>query len=110
LSTTAVISPLPARLSNRPLALGGRVADRALAIVRGVVSASPAPDRELLRSLFGLTAAEAEIAPALVGGANRAAVAALWNSSLATVRTQVRAILEKTGHAGHARLPALQIS
>lgn len=94
---TVVISPLPARLSDNPLATGGRVANRALAIVREVVSASHAPDRELLRSLFGLTSAEADVACALVGGTTKASVAALRQSSLTTVRTQVRAILEKTG-------------
>lgn len=93
---TILVSPLPSRLTGTP-GTAGRVGGRALAIVRELPVSPRAPSGELLRSLFGLTAAEAEVACALVGGATKASVAARRRSSLSTVRTQVRAILEKTG-------------
>jgi DNA-binding NarL/FixJ family response regulator len=54
---------------------------------------------DLLRGLFGLTRAEAEVARALSGGATKRAVAAARGLREATVRTQVRAVLDKTGAA-----------
>ncbi|WP_270936320.1 LuxR C-terminal-related transcriptional regulator, partial [Falsiroseomonas oryzae] len=53
----------------------------------------------LLRELFGLTAAEAEVARALAGGATKAEVAGARGLRETTVRTQVRSVLAKTGAA-----------
>jgi DNA-binding CsgD family transcriptional regulator len=53
----------------------------------------------VLRDLFGLTAAEAEVARALAGGATKSSVALARGIAETTVRTQVRAVLTKTGAA-----------
>lgn len=53
----------------------------------------------VLRELFGLTRAEAEVARALTGGATMARVAAARGLRETIVRSQVRAVLEKTGAA-----------
>jgi DNA-binding CsgD family transcriptional regulator len=59
------------------------------------------PPRELsltvLRSLFGLTPAEARVAGGLASGATVAQLATRASVSRNTVRSQVRGILEKTG-------------
>ena len=54
-------------------------------------------DTEVLCDVFKLTRAEAEVARELIGGATKEAVAARRNARETTVRTQVRAILAKTG-------------
>ncbi len=93
-----LVTPLPARLADAPLSLAGRVPGRALLMLRPL-GAAAAPRIGLLRDLFGLTAAEAEVARALAGGASKAAVAATRGIAETTVRTQVRAVLAKTGAA-----------
>jgi DNA-binding CsgD family transcriptional regulator len=93
-----LVMPLPARLAEAPLTLGGRVPGRALVLLRELGLAA-APRAAVLRDLFGLTAAEAEVARALAGGASKAAVAAQRGIAETTVRTQVRAVLAKTGAA-----------
>ena len=55
------------------------------------------PPARLLRELFGLTANEAEVACALYGGVTKQAVAAARGVRVSTIRTQVDAILAKTG-------------
>jgi DNA-binding CsgD family transcriptional regulator/PAS domain-containing protein len=50
-----------------------------------------------LRSLFGLTEAEAAVAQELVSGARVERIAGSRGTSVATVRTQVRSLLEKIG-------------
>ncbi len=72
---------------------------RALILLREARPKPDFPDPQILRGLFGLTLAEAEVAQALMGGATKEAVAALRHSQVSTVRTQVRSILEKTGAA-----------
>ncbi len=94
----ALISPLPRRLADAPPdGLSGRVAGQALVLLRDLTAASRAPDAELLRRLFGLTPAEAEVACALYGGATKSAVAAQRGLKESTIRSQVDAILLKTG-------------
>jgi len=51
----------------------------------------------MLRELFGLTATEAEVARALYGGITKEAVAAARGLQATTIKTQVDAILAKTG-------------
>ena len=64
----------------------------------------------MLRELFGLTRAEAEVAQALTGGTSTVAVAARRGLSEATVRSQVRAVLDKTGAANLRDLERLLTS
>ncbi len=97
-AVAALVSPLPARLAESPLHVGGRVPGRALVLLREL-AAPAAPRAALLRELFGLTAAEAEVARGLAGGATKAEVAAARGLRETTVRTQVRALLAKTGAA-----------
>lgn len=61
-----------------------------------------------LRSLFGLTPAEAEITAGLVKGFSVAELARRRNVSLHTVRTQVKLILEKTQSPRQASLGRLE--
>ena len=95
-AVAALVTPLPARLAGSSLHIGGRVPGRALILLREI-STPAAPRAALLRELFGLTAAEAEVARALAGGATKAEVAAARGLQETTVRTQVRALLAKTG-------------
>jgi len=97
-------TPGPAVLVTKlPRRLGGERAGiapgRALVLLRELGDSTPVPPSFLLRDLFGLTRSEAEIARALSGGATKAAVAAGRGSRETTVRSQIRAILDKTGTA-----------
>lgn len=94
----ALVSPLPKRLTDRP-GTGGRVPGQALVLLRDLTAEPAPPPVGLLRDLFGLTRAEAEVAQALAAGATKGAVAAARGSRESTVRTQVRAVLDKTGAA-----------
>ncbi len=93
-----LVTPLPARLAGQSLTLAGRVPGRALVMLRELGEAA-APRIGVLRDLFGLTAAEAEVARALAGGATKYSVALARGIAETTVRTQVRAVLNKTGTA-----------
>jgi DNA-binding CsgD family transcriptional regulator len=97
--TAALVAPLPRRLMNRSGELAGRVAGQALILLRNLEALPNPPDAELLRDLFGLTPAEAEVARALTGGVTKSSVASSRGIQLSTVRTQVRSILDKTGVA-----------
>ncbi len=93
----ALVSPLPRRLSEGTGGLSGRVPGQALILLRDLRAASRAPDSNLLRRLFGLTQAEAEVACSLYGGATKSAVAAMRGLKESTIKSQVDAILLKTG-------------
>lgn len=80
-----------AALPLRPHGLGFE--PRALVIVRGARRDDQLP--ELLRQVFGLSPAEADIAVRLARGESREAVAALRGVSLETVRSQVKALFAK---------------
>lgn len=95
-TAAALVAPLPARLLDAPISFNGRIPGRALVMLRPIAAAAP-PRAELLRDLFGLTAAEAEVARALTGGATKGEVAGARGLRETTVRTQVRAVLAKTG-------------
>jgi PAS domain-containing protein/DNA-binding CsgD family transcriptional regulator len=92
----ALVTPLPCRLLGASGGMG-RVAGQAMILLRELAPAQEPPRAELLRTLFGLTPAEAEVACALAGGATKGTVAARRGSRVSTVRTQVRSVLEKTG-------------
>jgi DNA-binding NarL/FixJ family response regulator len=93
----ALVAPLPRRLLNTSGEIAGRVAGQALILLRDLTTHQEPPTAELLRDLFGLTPAEAEVARTLAGGATKGMVAAKRHCKESTVRTQVRSVLEKTG-------------
>lgn len=95
----ALVTPLPERLLGSRGGHGGRVMGRALILLRRLTVPREPARVELLRSLFGLTLAEGEVACALIGGATKEAVAGRRGSKFSTVHTQVRSILAKTGAA-----------
>jgi DNA-binding CsgD family transcriptional regulator len=97
-ATAALVTPLPRRLSNEALGeLSGRVAGQTLLLLRDLLSPLAPPNPDMLRNLFGLTPAEAEVARAICGGVTKSSVAASRGLRESTVRTQVRSILAKTG-------------
>jgi DNA-binding CsgD family transcriptional regulator len=99
LRTSAVavlVSPLPRRLEARENG-PGRSLERALVLLKDLSAARLPPSAGMLRELFGLTATEAEVARALYGGVTKEAVAAARGLRATTIKTQVDAILAKTG-------------
>jgi DNA-binding CsgD family transcriptional regulator len=87
-----LVAPLPTRL-HPVMALAP-----ALALVLITDPADgPVLAEQALQQLFGLTAAEASVALALAAGYSAEAIAGERGVSLATVRTQMRQILAKTG-------------
>ncbi len=102
----ASVAPLPKRIAGGAGG-AGRVAGQALILLRDLAAAPPPPPIGLLRDLFGLTRAEAEVAQALAGGASKRTVAAERGSRESTVRTHVRAVLDKTGAANLRALERL---
>jgi len=95
----AMVAPLPRRFGRRLDERSGRVPGQALLLLRPLGGDRALPRVAVLRDLYGLTRAEAEVARALAGGATKARVAAARGLRETTVRTQVRAVLEKTGAA-----------
>jgi DNA-binding CsgD family transcriptional regulator len=94
-----VVTPLAARLLPPRwggAAPRGMVPGYALVLASDLSRAPRLPPR-LLAEVFGLTLAEAEVAAALCGGLTAEAVARARGVGPATIRTQVRVILEKTG-------------
>ncbi len=83
-------APLPRGLG------GGR--GLALVMVRRA-DAAPSFDASMLRALFALTAAEARLAMSLAQGATLAEVASAQGLSENTLRSQLAAVLRKTGSA-----------
>jgi DNA-binding CsgD family transcriptional regulator/PAS domain-containing protein len=106
----ALVSPLPRRLSEGSRGLSGRVPGQALILLRDLSAGVRAPDANLLRRLFGLTPAEAEVACALYGGATKSAVAATRGLKESTIKSQVDSILLKTGTANLRDLERLLAS
>lgn len=98
-AVAALVSPLPGRMLRASDEPGGRVAGQALVLLRDMRPRRLNLPPGLLIDLFGLTRAEAEVALALVGGETKEAVAASRGARVTTVRTQVRAVLAKTGAA-----------
>ncbi len=68
--------------------------DHALIVVRG--QGQRHADVQLLRSLYGLTAAELRVARELVAGEQVRDISEKWGISSETVRTHVKRILDKT--------------
>ncbi len=93
-----LVSPLPRGLSTDYAMPGdaGLAENLAMVVIRDLgCVASPSP--EMLCEVFGFTRAEADVAAALSGGASAEEVARQRKVSLATVRSQIRSILGKSG-------------
>lgn len=73
----------------------GSSAILALAFEQG--SAAPLPNVELLRDLYGFSAAEAEVAGLLLSGQTLGEAARTRSVSVNTVRSQLKGVLRKTG-------------
>lgn len=95
----AMVTALPRRFAGGVDERTGRVPGQALLLLRPLGGDRALPRVGVLRDLYGLTRAEAEVARALAGGATKARVAAERGLRETTVRTQVRAVLAKTGAA-----------
>jgi DNA-binding CsgD family transcriptional regulator len=76
-------------------------------IVIAPVTPPQAPDAILIRSLFGLSPREARVARAIAQGRTIDQIAAESGVSRETVRTQVKAILAKTGTNRQAEMVLL---
>jgi DNA-binding CsgD family transcriptional regulator len=87
-----LVAPLPTRLHPAP-ALAPSLA---LVLITDPAD-SPILAAQALQQLFGLTAAEAGVALALVAGRSAEEIAAERGVSVPTVRTQIRQLLAKTG-------------
>lgn len=71
------------------------------------LDATPLPTTNCLEQIFGLTPAEARLALLLVGGDTVNEVAERLHLSVATVRTQLKAVFEKTHTHRQAELVVL---
>ncbi|MGZ8243825.1 helix-turn-helix transcriptional regulator [Methylomagnum sp.] len=87
-----LVSPL--RLPYRDAML--RQVEAALVIVKDLAEEEP-PAVSCLKTLWGLTEAEARVALALFAGRDAEEIAVQRGVSITTVRTQIRQILAKTG-------------
>jgi DNA-binding CsgD family transcriptional regulator len=82
--------------------------DGAAMVVLAPLGARKAPPPiELIRSMFGLTPREARIAQGIAKGATLDEIAAEGSVTRNTVRTQLRAVLEKTGCSRQAEVAML---
>ena len=68
-----------------------------MVLLNDLSTAGLPPSAGLLRDIFGLTAMGSEIARALCSGVTKEAVAAARGLRATTIKTQVDAILVKTG-------------
>ncbi len=97
-SCAILVSPAPQGLSADQAMPGenGLAEKLAMVVIRDLGrAASPSP--EILCDVFGFSRAEADVAAALSGGASAEDVAHQRKVSLATVRSQIRSILGKSG-------------
>ena len=91
------VATMIARILPIDSRLGKDAAQRVGILVFASLTHASAPPVELLQSLFDLTAAEARVARGLAAGATIDELAATAKVSRNTVRSQLRAIMEKTG-------------
>jgi DNA-binding CsgD family transcriptional regulator len=101
---SALVVPVPN--PSVPFALLEAAGGFALVLVRDP-NRTPGPDIHILRSLFGLTAAEARLLAALASGKALDNIAAERGVSYATLRAQLRAVMAKTGTRRQGELVAL---
>ncbi|MBS0219645.1 MAG: hypothetical protein JSR91_02780 [Proteobacteria bacterium] len=97
-SCAVLVSPAPRGISTDHAVPGdkGLADDLAMVVIRDL-SRVAAPSPVMLCEVFGLSRAEADVAAALSGGASAEDVAQERKVSLATVRSQIRSILGKSG-------------
>ena len=76
-------------------------------LVLSPATAPHAPPLDLIQSLFDLTAAEARVARSLAGGDRIDDIAAAGGVSRNTVRSQLQAVMDKTGSRRQADVVAL---
>jgi len=93
---------IPIRLSARDIFIRCTAA-----LVLTPVTRPEAPPVELVQSLFDLTPAEAKVARGLASGKTADDLATDGGTSLNTIRTHVRCVLEKTGCNRQADVIAL---
>lgn len=97
-SCAVLVSPAPRGLSTEYAMPGDvGVADNLAMVVIRDLGRVAAPTLEILCEVFGFSRAEADVAAALTGGASAEDVAQQRKVSLATVRSQIRSILGKSG-------------
>ncbi|MBW6397413.1 hypothetical protein KPL78_06095 [Roseomonas sp. HJA6] len=101
-----LVMPLPRRMAGHLTFSGTFESGHALVFLRDHAQPTALPG-EAVMALYGLTAAEVGVARGLLGGRAPEAVARERGVSLATIRTQIRHILEKTGAAGLRELEAM---
>jgi DNA-binding CsgD family transcriptional regulator len=94
------VIPLP----NRTLA--STIDARVLVLVRGIGANGDRRRSALLQSVYGMTAAETEIALQLAQGKLPEAIAQQRNVSIGTVRAQIKALLAKAGVSRQVELVA----
>jgi DNA-binding CsgD family transcriptional regulator len=99
---TAILCPLPLVRSAQDIFM----AARAMVIITDPSVRSDPPEGTL-REVFGLTRAEIRVALHLARGDDLKQIAEATRTSVATVRTQVRSLLHKTGTHRQAELSAL---
>jgi DNA-binding CsgD family transcriptional regulator len=104
------------RPEGRPLVLharacrepsGGAIEPGGALIVILDPDAEQAPSAETVRQVFGLTCAEARLAVLLVRGLELKDIAALNGVAEATIRSQLKSVLAKTGTHRQSQLVAL---
>jgi len=97
-----VVHMIPIKRSAHDIFAGSYVL-----LIATPVTAPAAPRLELMRSLFDLTLAEARVARALAAGETLDEIASAGGVAISTVRSQLRAVLQKTGCTRQAELVAL---
>lgn len=101
-SEAAVVHLVPTTGSARDL-FGGAFG----ILVITPVATSSAPNAAILGALFDLTPSEARVANAISDGSSLEQIAALHAVSVATVRTQLKSVFQKTGTHRQGELAAL---
>jgi len=93
----AVVTRLPERRGEREISRPDGRGDGAVLLLARDLSHVDPPATQLLRELFGLSPTEARVAVMVASGITTEAAAINRGVSVATVRAQVRAILDKVG-------------
>lgn len=98
----AVIHVVPTSGQSRDIFDGGLAV-----VVATPVMAPDAPDAQVIRALFDLTAGEARVARGITRGQTIDQIADSWGVTRETVRSQVKAVMAKTGTTRQAVVAAL---
>jgi DNA-binding CsgD family transcriptional regulator len=71
------------------------------------ITAPEAPDATLIRGLFDLTASEARVARGITRGLTIDEIATQYGVDRETIRTQIKAVFDKTGTRRQAEVASL---